>query len=49
MLRKRHGDHLGDVKCKERARDVLSWLGMSTQIEDVLLKCGICNLSKRAM
>lgn len=37
--------HLGIVKCKERARDVLFWPGMSKQIEDIVLKCAIFNKS----
>ena len=43
MLDKIHESHLGVVKCKARARDVLYWPGMSSQIEDVVAKCSVCN------
>ena len=34
MLKIIHSSHLGMEKCKRRARDILYWPGMSTQIED---------------
>ena len=43
MLEKIHESHLGVVKCKERARDVLYWPGMSAQIEQVVAQCAACN------
>lgn len=43
MLQRIHESHLGIVKYKERARDVMFWPGMAKQIEDVVLKCAICN------
>lgn len=39
MFDKIHESHLGIVKCKERARDILYWPGMSTQVEDVVSQC----------
>lgn len=33
MLDRIHQSHLGMVKCKERARDIIYWPGMSAQIE----------------
>ena len=48
MLNKIHGSHLGIVNCKERARDILYWPGMSTQIEDVVSQCAICNENKNS-
>ena len=30
------------VKCKQRARDILFWSGMSSQIEDKVSKCSTC-------
>lgn len=43
MLARVHESHLDIVKCKERARDVMFWPSMAKQIEDVVLKCAICN------
>ena len=34
MLKLIHGSHLGIMKCKQRAREVLHWSGMSAKIED---------------
>ena len=45
MLDRIHESHQGIVKCKQRARDILFWPGMSSQIED---KCSICNQFQRA-
>ena len=42
MLQQVHESHLGIVKCKERAREVLFWPGMSQQIEDLVQDCDIC-------
>ena len=47
MLDKIHEGHLGVVKCKQRARDVLFWPGMSTQIEDKVAKCYTCSQHQR--
>ena len=35
MLQIIHNSHLGIEKCKRRARDVLYWPGMSSEIEDL--------------
>ena len=43
MLSKIHETHQGVVKCKVRARDVLFWPGMMKEIEQVVLKCSLCN------
>ncbi|KAI3356983.1 hypothetical protein L3Q82_003624 [Scortum barcoo] len=43
MLNRIHESHLDIVKCKERARDILYWPGMSTQIEDAVSQCAVCN------
>ena len=48
MLNKIHESHLGIVKCKERARDMLYWPGMSTHIEDVVSQCAVCNENKNS-
>ncbi|VDI12787.1 Hypothetical predicted protein [Mytilus galloprovincialis] len=42
MLDKIHESHLGIVKCKSRARDVLFWIGMGQDIEDKVKACGLC-------
>ncbi len=39
MLEKIHVGHMGVEKCKRRARDVLYWPGMNSQIEEMVLKC----------
>ena len=47
MLNIIHSSHLGIVKCKSRAREVLYWPGMSSQIEDLIAKCEICAQHQR--
>ena len=42
MLQRIHEGHQGIERCKNRARDVLFWPGMSKQIEDIVQKCDIC-------
>ena len=42
MLQVVHGSHLGIEKWKRRAKDVLYWPGMTTQIEDVVQNCAVC-------
>ncbi|XP_060067240.1 uncharacterized protein K02A2.6-like [Ylistrum balloti] len=42
MLDRIHEAHLGMVKCKARAREVLFWPGMSTDIEEKVATCNIC-------
>ena len=34
--------HLGIVKCKQRARDVVFWPGMGKEIEEMISKCDTC-------
>lgn len=43
MLNKIHESHLGMVKCKARARDILYWPGMNTEIEEMVSQCSVCN------
>lgn len=42
MLQKIHMGHLGIEKCRQRARDVIFWPGMSAQIADLISSCDIC-------
>ena len=42
MLTKIHMSHLGVVRCKQRARDLLFWPGMGKDIEDLISQCDIC-------
>ncbi|XP_060080243.1 uncharacterized protein LOC132559627 [Ylistrum balloti] len=37
-----HSSHLGIVKCKQRARELVFWPGMNKQIEDVVGRCSAC-------
>ena len=37
-----HESHLGTEKCKARARTVLYWPGMGSDIEQVVAKCSVC-------
>ena len=46
MLSLIHSLHLGAEKCKRRAKEVLYWLGMNAQIEDVL-NCQTCCVYQR--
>ena len=47
MLDKIHEGDLGMVKCKQRARDVLFWPGLSKDIEDKVAKCQVCSEHQR--
>ena len=42
ILNKVHVSHLGIVKCKQRARDVVFWPGMGKEIEEMIYKCDTC-------
>lgn len=37
-----HNSHLGVVKCKQRARELVFWPGMNGEIEDIVSKCSAC-------
>ena len=42
-----HESHLGMVKCKQLARDVLYWPGLNKQIEDLVSRCATCQKYRR--
>ena len=42
MLKLLHAPHLGIVYTKQRARDIIFWPRMNSQIEDLVSKCPIC-------
>ncbi len=42
MLEKIHTGHMGIDKCKQRARDIMFWPGMSRCIETMVKKCSTC-------
>jgi hypothetical protein len=47
MLNKIHEGHLGMVKCKQRARDVLYWPGLARELEEKGSKCQVCSEKQR--
>ena len=48
MLELIHEKHQGIVKCKRRGRDILFWLGMSSQIEEKVSQYSLCAQFQRA-
>ena len=42
MLQRIHQGHMGIEKSKRRARDVLYWPGMNSQISDMISRCTTC-------
>lgn len=44
MLKRIHEGHLGIERCKQRAREVMFWPGMSAQITDLIKGCLTCNM-----
>ena len=48
MLELIHESHQGIVKCKQRARDIVFWPGMSSQIEEKVSQCSLCAQFQRA-
>ena len=48
MLEKIYETHLGIVKCKSRARQVLFWPRTSPQIEETVAACRMCAEHSRA-
>ncbi|KAK7106746.1 hypothetical protein V1264_017967 [Littorina saxatilis] len=48
QLQRIHSSHLGIVKCKSMARELVFWIGMSSQIEDMVTACRVCAENSRA-
>ncbi|CAG2195504.1 unnamed protein product [Mytilus edulis] len=48
MLVKLHEAHLGIVKTKQRAREILFWRNMNSDIENFIKNCSICNKFRKA-
>ncbi|VDI80511.1 Hypothetical predicted protein [Mytilus galloprovincialis] len=48
MLVKLHEAHLGIVKTKQRAREILFWRNMNSDIENFIKICSICNKFRKA-
>jgi len=46
MLKKTHSTHQGIEACIRRAKDSLFWIGMGTQIQELVSQCSICNSMK---
>jgi hypothetical protein len=46
MLNIIHESHLGIVKCKRLARDLVYWPGINKQIEDVVSRCETCQRNR---
>ena len=46
MLKVIHQSHLGVIKCKQFARDLVYWRNMNSQIEEVVSKCEICQQNR---
>lgn len=43
MLKVIHASHMGIEKCKRRAKDIVYWPRMLSQIEDIVSNCSVCN------
>ena len=48
MLNQIHQGHLGEVKCKARARGSVYWPGISTDISNVVATCHTCSYHRNA-
>lgn len=42
VLHRLHEGHLGVTKCRGRAKDTVWWPGLSSQLNNMVLKCKIC-------
>lgn len=48
MLRKLHEPHLGIVKTKQRARNIIFWPNMNYDLEQLIKSCGVCNSFRKS-
>ncbi|XP_065941318.1 retrovirus-related Pol polyprotein from transposon 297 [Magallana gigas] len=48
MLTKLHEPHLGIVKTKQRARNIIFWPNMNFDIEQLIQSCGVCNSFRKS-
>ena len=48
MLHRVHYSHLGIGKCKQRARDIIFWPGMCSEIEKLIQGCPLCQEKQNA-
>lgn len=48
MLRNAHVGHLGIEKCKLRAREIMYWPNMNSQLEDMISNCQACLTHRKA-
>ena len=48
MLKIIHASHMGIEKCKQRAKDLVYWPGMSSQIEDAVSNCSMYNTYRQS-
>lgn len=46
MLDRLHTSHQGKVRCKNAARKVMYWRGMTNDIDDMVDKCEACLMEK---
>ena len=48
MLKRVHIGHMSMVKCKNRAKEVMFWPSMNSQIEDIVSNCSACTEYQRS-
>ena len=48
ILKRVHVGHMGMVKCKNRAKEVMFWPSMNSQIEDIVSNCPACTEHQRS-
>lgn len=49
MLSRIHDSHLGIVKCKARASDILYWPSMNSEIGNIVSQCSVCNQNQKTV